>query len=214
MVDLLSKGTFKPIDTSFLTEGHEVLMEVARVQENWGKGDTDTFINELRDSMAGYYLGYDLVNVEKHGFDCKKSEKEDVFLEVKSASFAAKSWGATFNDTTYEKADCFKMNNVFLCLAVWKNASDLLFMIYGQNPEIGEFLESKVRSFKNGNGVRSTQSIGLPQLVFDYGFDVICVNRTKEQVRSILGLKSTKFTTMRLSSFLDLDEYRAKYKLN
>ncbi len=91
MDSLLKKGDYRPINKNFLLEGHEVLEEVTKVQEKWKKGDTDTFINELRDSMAGYYLGYELVNVEKHGFDCKMNKYEDIFLEVKSASFAKKN---------------------------------------------------------------------------------------------------------------------------
>lgn len=212
MTSLLHKGTFKPINPNFLIEGHEVLEEVTTVQEKWGKGDTDTFINELRDSMAGYYLGYDLVNVEKHGFDCKMSEKIDVFLEVKSASFAASTWGATFNDTTIEKAQCFQSDKVNLCLAVWKNASNLLFVVYGKNPKIGQFLEEKVKRFLSGNGgVRSTQTISMSQLIFDYGFDIICINKTKQEVKSILQLKSRQFFNIPSSRFLTLDEFGKKY---
>ena len=212
MIELLKKGKYKRINQNFLLEGHEVLEEVTKVQEKWGKGDTDTFINELRDSMAGYYLGYELVNVEKHGFDCKMSEHEDIFLEVKSASFAASTWGATFNDTTIEKAKCFQSDKVYLCLAVWKNASNLLFMAYGQNPKIGEFLESKVQRFLEGKGgVRSTQTISLSQLIFDYDFDIICVNKTKEEVKSILTLKSKAFANIKSSHILSLDECKNKY---
>mgnify|MGYP003571456271 CR=1 FL=1 len=211
MTDLLSKGNFRPINRDFLVEGHEILEEVAAVQEKWGKEDTDTFINELRDSIAGYYLGYDLVNTEKHGFDCKKSEKEDAFLEVKSASFAAKEWNATFNDTTIEKAEYFKSEKVFLCLAVWKNASNLLFLVYGQNPEIGDFLKEKVEDFLNDKGgVRSTQSISMHRLISEYGFDIICVNKSKEEVKSILGLKSRSFLSIPDEKFLTLNEYMAK----
>ncbi len=212
MNSLMTKGTYKPIDHSFLLEGHEVLEEVARVQDKWNKNDTDTFINELRDSMAGYYLGYDLVNTEKHGFDCKKSIEENIFLEVKSASFSASSWGATFNDTTIEKAKCFQSKEVFLCLAIWKNASNLLFLVYGQNKKIGEFLEEKVKSFLNGTGgVRSTQTIGINQLIFEYDFDIICVNKTKEEVKSILQLKSRKFIDIPENKILSLKEYSKKY---
>ena len=212
MSSLLNKGNYKPINQDFLIEGHMVLEEVADVQEKWGKGDTDTFINELRDSMAGYYLGYDLVNIEKHGFDCKKNENEDIFLEVKSASFAASTWGATFNDTTIEKAQCFQSDKVYLCLAVWKNASNLLFLVYGQNKRIGEFLEEKVNRFLSGNGgVRSTQTISMSQLIFDYGFDIICVNKTKEEVKSILRLKSRQFFSIPDNRFLSLYEYGEKY---
>lgn len=212
MDSLLKKGDYRPINKNFLLEGHEVLEEVTKVQEKWKKGDTDTFINELRDSMAGYYLGYELVNVEKHGFDCKMNKYEDIFLEVKSASFAASTWGATFNDTTIEKAKCFQSNKVYLCLAVWKNASNLLFLVYGQNPKIGRFLEEKVTRFLEGKGgVRSTQSISMSQLIFDYDFDIVCVNKTKSEVKSILQLKSKAFSNVPNSRYLSLDEYAKKY---
>ncbi|MBQ9108201.1 MAG: hypothetical protein IJY49_05200 [Clostridia bacterium] len=212
MSTLFAKGNYKRINTNFLVEGHEILEEVSSVQEKWNKGDTDTFINELRDSMAGHYLGYELVNTDKHGFDCKKNEKENIFLEVKSASFVASTWGATFNDTTIEKAKCFQTDQVYLCLAVWKNASNLLFLVYGQNENIGKFLENKVEKFLSGEGgVRSTQSISITQLVFDYGFDIVCVNKSKEQVKSMLCLKSRRFLTLTQDQILSLEEYYDKY---
>lgn len=215
MISLLDKGNYKPINQDFLIEGHEILEEVAQVQEKWEKGDTDTFINELRDSMAGYYLGYELVNIDKHGFDCKKSRNENIFLEVKSASFAASTWSATFNDTNIEKAKCFQSKQVFLCLAVWKNASNLLFLVYGQNKRIGEFLQGKVEQFLSGKGgVRSTQSISMSQLIFDYKFDVICINKTKEEVKTIMGLKSRQFLTIPDEQILTLNEYFNKYSLD
>ncbi|MBO4694836.1 MAG: hypothetical protein J5656_02790 [Clostridia bacterium] len=211
MNSLFNKGSYNPINEEFLVEGHKVLEEVAAVQEKWGKGDTDTFINELRDSIAGYCLGLDLVNTEKHGFDCKKGEKEDVFLEVKSASYDASTWGATFNDTTIEKAQCFKSDKLYLCLAVWKNASNLLFLVFGQNHKIGEFLERKVNEFlSRKGGVRSTQTISMGQLIFKYGFDIICVNTTKEEVKK----KQKQFSSIPDNRFLSLDEYGKKYKVN
>jgi len=191
-LQLLRKGEFKEISNIFMTEGHEALQELTRIQEKFNKPDTDTFINELRDSIAGYTLGFDLVNVEKHGFDCKK-RNEEVYLEVKSASFSSSSWGATFNDTTFEKAESFKDKKVFLALAIWKNASDLLFIIYGQNEKIGEFLEEKIKWFKEGNTVRSTQTISASQLINEYGFKILAVNKSKEEVLNILRLKSKAF---------------------
>ena len=141
----------------------------------------------------------------------QKSKNENIFLEVKSASYTAGSWGATFNDTNLEKANCFKSENVYLCLAVWKNASDLLFMVYGQNPKIGEFLERKVNRFLSGKGgVRSTQSIGISQLVFDYEFDIICVNKTKTEVKQLLTLKNSNFSKLPDGKLLDLNEYNIK----
>lgn len=204
---LFKKGTFMPIDNQFMIEGHEVLQRVQEVQEKFHKEDTDTFINELRDSIAGYTLGFELVNVDKHGFDCKMSKEDEYYLEVKSASFIANSWQATFNDTTLEKAEAFKDEKVYLALAVWKDASDLLFICYGQNEKIGEFLESKVRWFKEGHTVRSTQSIALSSLVFEYGFKILAVNKSKEEVLSLLRLKNRVFNNMSDDNVITLKDF-------
>jgi len=205
-LQLLRKGEFKEISNIFMTEGHEALQELTRIQEKFNKPDTDTFINELRDSIAGYTLGFDLVNVEKHGFDCKK-RNEEVYLEVKSASFSSSSWGATFNDTTFEKAESFKDKKVFLALAIWKNASDLLFIIYGQNEKIGEFLEEKIKWFKEGNTVRSTQTISASQLINEYGFKILAVNKSKEEVLNILRLKSKAFKSLTKNDIQDMQDF-------
>lgn len=204
---LFEKGTFMPIDNQFMIEGHEVLQRVQEVQEKFHKEDTDTFINELRDSIAGYTLGFELVNIDKHGFDCKLSRKENCYLEVKSASFIAESWQATFNDTTLEKAEAFKDEKVYLALAIWKDASDLLFICYGQNPKIGEYLEEKVKWFKAGNTVRSTQSISLSNLVFNYGFKILAVNKSKEEVKCLLKLKNRAFNNMPNDTVISLKEF-------
>lgn len=214
-MSLYTKGNYKKIDLNFLSQGDEVLKEVSKVQECFGKPDTDTFINELRDSMAGYYLGYKLVNLEKHGFDCKLSETENIFLEVKSVSFTAKTWQATFNDTNMEKAECFKNNNVFLCLAVWKYASDLLFLVYGQNKKLGEYLENRVNSFLSHEaGVRSTQSINITDLIFKYKFDVVCVNRSKSEVLEMLRLKNHAFINIDENKLLTVAEFNKKYSVD
>lgn len=204
---LFKKGTFMPIDNDFMIEGHEVLQKVQEVQEKFHKEDTDTFINELRDSIAGYTLGFELVNVEKHGFDCKMSKDNDYYLEVKSASFIANSWQATFNDTTLEKAEAFKDEKVFLALAVWKDASDLLFICYGQNEKIGDYLEQKVNWFKSGHSVRSTQSISLATLVFEYGFKILAVNKSKQEVISLLRLKNKAFNKISEDTIISLSEF-------
>ena len=214
-MELFSKGSYKKIDKNFLIEGAEVLSEVSKIQEKYNKKDTDTFINELHDSLVGYYLGYELVNTNKHGFDCKKSRTEDVFLEVKAASYMANSWQATFNDTNYEKADSFKLKNVYLCLAVWKDAGELLFLVYGQNKEIGEFLHNKVDEFKvDHKQVRSTQSISLQSLVFDYDFEIITINKTKEEILKLLTLKNRRFTYLQDNKILNLKEYYEKYNIS
>ncbi|MBU4693958.1 hypothetical protein KQ878_03650 [Mycoplasma zalophidermidis] len=194
--ELFDKGEFKKIDLRFVKEGVDVLQQINLVQQKYNKNDTDTFINELRDSIVGNVLGYGLVNIRKHGFDCKKENKK-IYLEVKDASFSSDSWQATFNDTTLEKAKAFQDPRLYLALAVWKGASDLLFICYGQNKKIGEFLEQKVNAFKNeGKNVRSTQSITLSKLVFTYGFKIFPVSKSKEEIKQLLLLANKSFNKL------------------
>lgn len=208
-LSLFGKGNFQKIDNTFMVEGHSVLQEVEVVQEKFGKPDTDTFINELRDSIAGYALGFQLVNLDKHGFDCKITQDRDVYLEVKSASFGADTWQATFNDTTLEKASAFKDEKLYLALAVWRNASDLLFICFGQSEGLGDYLEEKVRHFKKGNTVRSTQSVGLSRLVFEFGFQIYAVNKSKTETLELLRLKNRAFFKLDLNSILDIKDFQA-----
>jgi hypothetical protein len=190
-LELFNKGEFKKIDREFIREGSQALIELSKVQQKFGKTDTDTFINELRDSMVGEIMGYHEVNINKHGFDCQSTSGE--FLEVKNASFSAQSWQATFNDTTYEKAEAFKSEILFLALAVWDKAADLLFIVYGKNPEIGNYLKLRIDAFKRGETVRSTQSISFTSLINNYGFKIITKLRSKEEVLKIIKRKNPSF---------------------
>lgn len=195
MSSLLEKGNFQPIDNLFITESLEAFQGIQRIQEKYDKNDTDTFMNEVRDSIAATYLHFTHVNTNKHGFDARRSSVCEAggydYLEVKSASFDASSYQATFNDTNLEKADTFKQPNVYLALSVWKGASDLMFVVYGQNPMLGDFLEAKVRRYLAGiGGVRSTQSIPISKLVNDFDMTVYAVSKTPDELYAILQLKN------------------------
>ena len=206
---LFNKGKFSHIDNEFIAEGVLALRELQKVQERFNKNDTDTFINELRDQIVGHTLGFDLVNVEKHGFDCKMADKKDIFLEVKAASYDSKTWNATFNDTTLEKTNCFKSKNLYLALAVWKDASDLLFICFGQNEKIGEWLEKKVKWFKSGNTVRSTQSISFSKLISDFGFKICTVDRSIEDVKKLITAKFARIK--KVSDEIFISKYDVGY---
>ena len=189
MSDLFNKGDFEEINEGFLVESLDVFQKMSKVQEKYNKGDTDTFLNEVRDSIAAKYLGFTHINTAKHGFDARRDGVTGYdFLEVKTASFNARTWGATFNDTNQDKANAFKMRNVYLCLSVWMYASEPLFFAFGTNPEIGHFLEERMNGRPSGS--RSTQSISLQNLVNLYGFKIYTVNKTPEEVYQIVKLKS------------------------
>lgn len=204
-LDLFNKGDYQPINKNFMAEGYEVLKEVQVVQERYNKTDTDTFINELRDSMVGYYLGFDLINIKKHGFDCKQSRK-NYFLEVKECSFDAKSWNAVFNDTNLDKAEAFKDEKLFLALAVWKGASDLLFIVYGQNEKLGKYLEDRI-NYQKKMRMRRTQSISFSTLINEYGFKVL-TSKPKDEIKNLLGLKNSSLLQLSDDKILTLKEFK------
>lgn len=131
-----------------------------------------------------------------------------MFLEVKSASFNSKQWQATFNDTTYEKAQAFKTDILFLCLSIWQNASDLLFLVFGKNPQIGSFLEEKITHFKNGKTVRSTQSISIQKLIFDYNFKILNIVKEKEEILQLLRLKNKKFNKLDNNCIINISDFK------
>jgi hypothetical protein len=213
-MNLLEKGNFVEINDTFLTRSLDAFQGLARIQEEFGKNDTDTFMNEVRDSIAAKYLKYTHINIEKHGLDARRKSLQAGFdydyLEVKTASFEANSWQATFNDTNLEKAGLFTQRNVYLALSVWKGAADLLFIVYGQNPQLGEFLRKKVENFLSGNGgVRSTQSVPISKLVNDFGMDIFAVNKTPNELYNLFQMKNGCRTIRRSSirTFYDNDHF-------
>lgn len=194
MKELLIKGDFREIDEVFLTKSLDVFQKITKIQQEYNKLDTDTFINEVRDSMAAKYLNYTHINIEKHGFDARRKSINEGFkfdyLEVKTASYDAKSWQATFNDTNFEKANLFKEQNIELALSVWCASSELLFIVYGKNRKIGDFLEEKVKWFKDGNTVRSTQSITISDLVMKYGFNIYAIHKTPNEIYDMFQMRN------------------------
>lgn len=174
-MDIFKKGSYKPIPPSFRTKGIFALEELTKFQEEFreelGNYDTDTTINEIRDAIVANYLGFDLLNFEKHGFDAKHSKK-DLFLEVKQCGVYAQRLGGTWNDTNEEKAKAFSDKRLYTAIGVWKGASNLQFIVFGQHKSIGEYLLQRVRYVAN-TPTRSTQNIAIQKLIKTYNFDVI-----------------------------------------
>lgn len=188
MNDLFNIGNFEPINENFVKESVFALQGLAKIQQKFNKNDMDTFINELHDSIVGKYLGFSLINTEKHGFDCKLNNNEDIFLESKVASYSSTSWAATFNDTTLEKADAFRSKNVWLSLSLWRNISEILCICYGQNELIGDILEKGVLKHKSSLTVRSSQTISMSKLIFQLGFKILSPIYNKHELISYLNL--------------------------
>lgn len=185
---IFQKGDYQEINRDFISEANHAIQPLIAIQNKYNKLDNDSFFNELKDGMVAAYLGYDLINTKKHGLDAKNSQK-NTYLEVKQASFSAQSWGATFNDTTYEKAEAFEDEKLFLAVGVWAGLSELLFMVYGQNFLIGQYLKQKIDFFNSGGSKRSTQSISVKDLVTKYGFQIMSPTKSKKEIQSIFRLK-------------------------
>ena len=184
-MNIFKKGNYKPIPPSFRTKGFFALEELTKFQEEFQSWDTDTTINEIRDAIVANYLGFDLLNFDKHGFDAKSSKKNK-FLEVKQCSIFSKRLGGTWNDTNEEKAKAFSDKRLFTAVGVWKGASDLQFITFGQNKKLGEYLLQRVRAVANSN-TRSTQNIPIQKMIKEYGFVVIVPpDKTKKFVYKLL----------------------------
>lgn len=170
-MDIFQKGDYKPISQAYRVEALSSLNELSDFQAKYGHDDTDTLINEIRDSIVAHYLGYDLINTQKHGFDAKMS-KEEKFLEVKQCSISSRRWGGTWNDTNVEKANAFKDKRLFTAIGIWKYASNLQMIIYGQNSKVGDYLIDRINNRKEGS--RSTQNIAVEKFIKEYNFSVLC----------------------------------------
>ncbi|OGI64124.1 hypothetical protein A2914_00245 [Candidatus Nomurabacteria bacterium RIFCSPLOWO2_01_FULL_41_21] len=183
-MNIFQKGNYRIVPSDFRTLGITALVDLNKFQDKFGNYDTDTAINEIRDAIIANYFGFDLLNFAKHGFDAKKSRKEE-FLEVKQCSISSKRYGGTWNDTNIEKAKAFSDKRLFTAIAVWKGASDLQFVIYGQNKDLGKYLLDRVKNRKPGS--RSTQNVNIETLIKKYKFSIVCPpDKTKEYVSTIL----------------------------
>jgi hypothetical protein len=79
---IFEKGNYQPVPVEFRSLGMCALEELSKFQNKFEIYDTDTTINAIRAPIIANYLGYDLLNIDKHGFDAKK-ENKNKFLEVK-----------------------------------------------------------------------------------------------------------------------------------
>ena len=174
--NLFTKGDYRPIPADFRVAGVQALAALTDFQKAFEMFDTDTTVNTIRDAMVGQYLGFDLINFNKHGFDAKADVTEQTgseqFLEIKQCSISSSTLGGVWNDTSEEKAVAFCDSRVFTVVAVWKGASDLQFMVFGRNPALGKEILRRVQTRKPG--ARSTQNIPIQKLIKDFGFRVVC----------------------------------------
>ncbi len=199
-MNIFEKGNFKPVPESFSRKGIYALKELSEFQKEFNSFDTDTTINEIRDSIIAKMLGFDLLNFDKHGFDAKHSRK-DKFLEVKQCSVFSKRIGGTWNDTNREKAQAFSDDRLYTAIGVWKGASDLQFLVFGQHKDLGVYLLKRVISVEH-TSTRSTQNISIQKMIKEYNFKVIVpYGKTKEFIYEILMNYNKN-----ISNFLNLND--------
>ena len=197
-----------------VSDGRNVLKVLSSYQKEHGVFDTDRALNEIRDGIAADLIGFDRDNSDKNGFDCANSKEE--LLEVKSVNCSSSSWGATFNDTTEKKALSFKKDNVYLQVPLWVDASVLSCFFIGNNPEIGEFLFSKVKHYNENrkNIIRCTQSLPITKLYNEFDFKIVAADYTKEQVVELLKNKYPKcFCSICVDDIMSVKEYN-EFKAN
>lgn len=185
-LSIFEKGNYEPVNREFLAEMSCAVRPLLNIQKKYQKLDNDTLLNEYRDSLIGLYLDFELINTLKHGFDCKKSEQENIYLEVKQASVSAQNWKATFNDTNEEKAYAFMDKKMFLALGVWQGISELQMIVYGQNRAIGDYLLERIQNRKPNS--RSTQGISFESLIQKYNFKIKPIVE-KSEVEKLLVIK-------------------------
>jgi hypothetical protein len=184
-LELFNNGDFKPVDELPMDEISDCMTRLAALQEKCGKFDMNSFLNMYHDGMTGKILGFDRVNVGKHGIDCKSAAP--LYLEVKSIGWNGGPMNklfAAFNDIGQDKVDVMKDKKAWLACGIWFNINDLGFILFGQNKEIGDLLEKKM--LENKAGQRCCALIPLTSLITKYGFKIIAVSKSKEEIKDLL----------------------------
>lgn len=185
-LDFFVRGEFREANELPLEAVKIITEEIVDIQEQLGL-QMNSLMTMYRDGRTGKALGFNLVNYKPNGIDCKHEDKE-LFLEVKSVDWN-EDYGLrsiiSITNTNMDKAAAFCDRKLFLGVSVWSDANDLMFIIVGQNRELGEEVKKKLQEqLKTGKSacVRPT----LYRLIHTYGFKVIAVNRTKEAVANLI----------------------------
>lgn len=204
--DFVEQDSFALLTKEEMEEYERLLEKIRYYQEKLGMFDTDRILNEARDGKSGYLIGFNYVNKSKNGFDCKNEKGE--LLDVKSINFCSKEWCPIFNDTTESKALEFKSKNVYVQVPIFLNARDISFFMIGNNPEVGDFLLNAAINFKKSNSRRCSPKIEVTQLYSKYGFKIVAVDETKEQVVERLKNKYKKaFKDISVDDIMTVSEY-------
>lgn len=196
------KGKYHKISEEFIDEMGEAFKEMGKVMRKFGLKDGDTALNSYKDSVVAKKLGFTKLNVNKHGWDASVAGRTN-FLEVKQCSLQP-VLNATFNDTSVEKA--MEISNVHVALGVWKEEK-LCFIVHGKSELLGEDLMDAVLESRSRNNYRpGTQSKTVKDLIEKYGFTVMPIEWTPDEVTNYL-LSQCKTEAKR-------DEYKKKIRFD
>lgn len=203
---IFEHGEFKDVEGLPMDEISTCMNTLAKLQNRIGKLDMNSFMNMYHDGITGQMLGFDQVNVGKHGMDCKAGVP--LYLEVKSVSWNGGPLSqrfAAFNDIGSDKVESMKDKKVWLAVGVWFDINDLGFIIWGQNREIGNVLENKMNECKAGT--RCSVNISLSSLITKYGFKIIAVSKNKEEVAEILSDINTKIDGDLKKKIINIEDF-------
>lgn len=190
---------------------NNLLDAISICQEKLNMYDTDRIVNEAKDGLAGRLIGFNVLNRSKNGFDCENSNGE--LLEVKAIGHES-DWSATFNDTTEAKALEFKKKNVYIQAPVYLTAKKISFFLIGNNPEVGDFLLDAARKYNKSKSRRCSPKLQVTKMYTKYGFKIVAVDESKEQVVNRLKNKHKKvFSDITVNDIMSVAEYN-EWKAN
>lgn len=150
--------------------------------------EDDSRINQMmRDGMVASYLGFDATNNGTTGWDAANTTT-GVNLESKTNSIKSKSYKATFQDTTVAKASRFGNGDVVVALSVFSDVFTPMFAVVGNNPAISQELLERSNK-KRLQGVRPNVVIPMKSLINKYGYKVVALDASKEEVLNHLQSK-------------------------
>ena len=187
---LFNHGEFRSTEELPMERMSKCMDELAALMAIMGQTDVNRFTTMYRDAQTGRALGFEMINTTQNGIDCR-CNGVPLYLECKSVSVRETPFytlSVKFSDTNLEKARSFQDKKNWLAASVWDN-NKLLFIVFGQNREIGDFLMKKVQEQTSG---RSIQGITLSSLIKKYGFKVIAVSSSCDEVIDIITEGGTK----------------------
>ena len=205
--DFLTRGEFRSTDKIPFKEIHAITSELVELQEQLDL-QMNTLMNVYRDGITGKMLGFELVNIEPHGIDCKHKDK-NLFLEVKSIDWNDKykfNHSISFSNTTIEKTNAFRNKKLFLAVSVWDGANDLMFILFGQSWKIGVKLNRVLKKQLTANK-KNRQHFTLMRLVTEFGFKIIPINKSRQSIIKMFSAGKIQDVQIIENSFIDHSEF-------